>query len=124
MVAATARTRHRPRLMLVSSNPPHAKGPKDPSGKWQGTDPIFFHRSQLKIGTRILNFGRLTHGQLWEVIEIYTWKPDGSGNLIRTPAREVTRLTDDIILQTIRQPRQIRQTTFSTMSYSAIWRLL
>lgn len=113
----------RPRLRLVSNNPrPRSKAKDTALARWQGPDSIFFHKSQIKIGTRLLNFGRLNHGQIWRVIEIYTWAPDGHGHLVQAPATEVTRLSDDIVIEST-NPHQIRQTTFSTMSYSAIWRL-
>lgn len=85
---------------------------------WQGTDPVFFHKSQLKSGTRLINFGRLYHGEVYEVIGIRTWQ---ATKLKRVDS--VQRLSDEISLYQV-DTHATRVLTFSTLSYSAIWRIL
>lgn len=93
------------------------------TGRWQGHDNIFFHRSQVTVGTRIVNFGRVYHGEVWTVIEIRDYyKSARSGEMRTRRVNEVIKLTDDLVLRS--DDRNItRQVSFGTLSYSAIWRL-
>jgi len=95
---------------------------KNGETRWQGHDPVFFHRQQVKVGVRFVNFGRMDHGSIWEVIQIYTHVVLASGNIRRSQVEQVERLSDDVLIR--RQGRNDpRRCKFSTLSYSAIWRI-
>lgn len=91
---------------------------------WQGNDPIFFHKSQVKLGMRLVYFGRRNHGELWEVIEIKTYRQakTGSGRWITRQAEEIEKISDDVVVRRL-NGNETKQLTFATLSYSAIWRL-
>lgn len=93
------------------------------TGRWQGHDDIFFHRSQVHVGTKFVNWGRTYHGEIWTVIEIRDYyKSARSGEMRTRRVQDVLKLQDDLVLRS--DERNItRQVTFGTLSYSAIWRL-
>ena len=84
---------------------------------WQGSDPIFLHKSQVKVGLRLINYGRLYHGTLWEVVEIKTISPGGRTSKVDTPLR----LNDIVVLLRVGS-NETTQLGFAYLSYSAIWR--
>ena len=84
---------------------------------WQGLDNIFLHRSQVKIGLRLVNYGRLYHGTLWEVVEIKTVSPGGRVTKIDS----VKRSNDTVVLLRVGS-NETTQLGFTYLSYSAIWR--
>ena len=88
--------------------------------KWQGLDNIFIHRSQIELGTKLLNFGRLDHDSIWEVQTIFSVF-ENSGR--RKYLDNVDKLHDQIVLKRIGS-NETRQMTFVYLSYSAIWRLM
>jgi len=90
--------------------------------KWQGDDQVFFHRSQIKIGARIMNFGRLDHGQIWEVVEIKSYRVNRAGNWTSDKVDVVQKLADDVTIRRLGS-NEHRTTSFANLSYSAIWRL-
>jgi hypothetical protein len=111
----------RPRLQLVATNdPPEDAEPK----RWQGEDATFFHKTQIKLGVRLLNFGRISHGEIWEVVEIKTYRmtANGSGRVLSRKTETVMKFTDDIIVRRV-DGNETRQVSFATLSYSAIWRI-
>jgi len=93
------------------------------SGKWQGFDSVFFHKSQVVVGTKLVNFGRMYHGEIWEVVEIRSYrKAQKTGRMLTLNIEETSKLNDDVLIRS--NERNItRQVTFGTLSYSAIWRL-
>lgn len=105
------------RLRLVDNND-QTKPPK----RWQGKDQVFFHKSQIKPGTRVVCFGRVNHGDEWIVDEIKTYRITKSGRAIPSQVNEVTKLTDDIVLRRV-GGNVFRQVSFASLSYSAVWRL-
>lgn len=106
--------RHKTKLVAI-------EGGETPA-RWQGADDVFFHRSQIQIGTRFLNFGRIAHGTLWEVVEIKSYRITRSGRAIPSRIDAVQKLSDDIVLRRLGS-NEIRQLAFAGLSYSAIWRL-
>jgi hypothetical protein len=111
---------HRPKLrLIVDADQPPAE-PKF----WQGEDAVFFHKSQIKVGVRLMNFGRKAHGEIWEVVEIKTYRmaATGSGRMLSRKVDVVGKFTDDIIVRRI-AANETRQLSFQTLSYSAIWRI-
>lgn len=88
------------------------------SGGWQGEDRVFFHRSQIKVGTRLIDFGRRNHGDEYVVIDIKT--TNSRGKLIPVP--EPIKLSDLVVMRKLKH-NEPRTVTFQSISYSAVWRL-
>src|ERR1700733_294472 len=85
-------------------------------------DPVFFHKSQIKFGTKLCYFGRLAPNSEWEVIKIVTFYKR-KGIIRRRSIDHIEHLADDITL--LRHgTNDIREITFAYASYSAIWRLV
>jgi ribosomal protein S28E/S33 len=110
----------RPRLRLVIDQDQPPAEPKF----WQGDDAVFFHKSQISVGVKLVNFGRKAHGEIWEVIEIKTYRmaATGSGRVLSRKTDGVIKFTDDIIVRRA-GANEVRQLSFATLSYSAIWRI-
>lgn len=83
-------------------------------------DDIFFHKTQIKIGTRLRYMGRLAPNTTWVVTSIRT-RDSKTGRL--RPSDSVQKLSDDVYLRREDNRRDLRQGTFQYLSYSAIWRL-
>lgn len=83
-------------------------------------DNIFFHKTQIKIGTRLWHMGRLAPNTVWVVTSIRTW--DAKTGRLR-PSDSVQKLSDDVYLRREDNRHDLRQGTFHYLSYSAIWRL-
>jgi len=93
----------------------HARG-------WQGDDSSFFHKRQIRVGVRLVNLGRLSHGTSWEVRSIRTYRPTAAGTLRGHSTQVCEKLADDVTL--VRSgSNEVRTCTFAALSYSAIWRL-
>lgn len=90
---------------------------------WQGEDPIFFHKEQVRVRTRLVYFGRLEHGQVWRVESIQTWqKSRRSDRLVAARVGYCHRLNDEVTL--INEATGERRTVgFGYICYSAVWRL-
>lgn len=103
--------------------PPALPNDDNGIGRWQGHDNTFFHKSQVVVGTKLINWGRLYHGEIWEVIEIRSYRKSQRSGQMRTLRIESTeRLNDDIVLRN--NDRNVtRQASFASLSYSAIWRI-
>lgn len=86
--------------------------------KWQGLDDVLIHRSQINIGTELICFGRLDHGDIWRVIEIKTYSRGGRP----TKVDSIRKSSDNVVLLK-RGSNETRQMTFVNLSYSAVWRL-
>ena len=100
-----------------------AEQDSEPAGKWQGHDKVFFHKDQIAVGTKLVNFGRLYHGEIWEVIEIRSYrKAPRSGRMLTLQIDATSKLSDDVLIRSAER-NTTRQVTFGTLSYSAIWRL-
>jgi hypothetical protein len=112
---------HRPKLKLVVD---HDEPPTTEPKRWQGEDATFFHKTQIHVGVRLLNFGRISHGEVWEVVEIKTYRmsSNGSGRVLSRKTEAVMKFTDDVIVRRI-DGNEVRQLSFATLSYSAIWRI-
>jgi hypothetical protein len=112
--------RKRPQLVANNHN-----NPEEPSLRWQGDDNIFLHKRQVKVGTKVMNFGRLDHQSLWEVIEIRTYNmaSTGTGRIMSKLVQEVNKLSDDVTVRKMNDG-ETRRISFATLSYSAIWRLV
>jgi hypothetical protein len=90
---------------------------------WQESDEIFFHRSQIKPGVRLMYYGRREHGEVWEVVEVKTYRVAESGRITSRTVDEIVRpTTDDVLLRRI-STNETRLMSFYRLSYSAIWRL-
>lgn len=93
-----------------------------PPMRWQGEDEVFFHKSQIAVGVRLINFGRKAHGEMWEVVEIKSYRMSRTGRVMGRKVDQVIKLSDDVTVRAIGR-NEIRQLSFSTLSYSAIWRV-
>lgn len=82
----------------------------------------FFHKSQVRVGTKFRTWGRLHPNQLWRVVQIKTF-PKVNGVPKPQKVGRVQRLSDDVQLVND-HTGEIRVTTFASMSYSAIWWLV
>jgi len=86
-------------------------------------DDIFFHKTQLHVGTRLSYYGRNDSMSSWDIIEI---KSHFLGNTVGQyrirKVEEVRHLSDIVEVRNI-HTGQRRKMSFSYMSYSAIWRL-
>jgi len=100
--------------LVVENSQPRTKT------KWQGSDNVFIHRSQIELGTKLLNFGRLDHDSIWEVQTIFSVF-ENSGR--RKYLDNIDKLNDQVVLKRIGS-NETRQMTFVYLSYSAIWRLM
>lgn len=94
----------------------------DAEARWQGTDEVFFHKSQIRVGTRLINYGRTRHGTEWTVIEVKTFKVGRTGRAYASKTGGVAKLTDEVVVRR-KGANETRQISFAAMSYSAIWRL-
>lgn len=96
----------------------HQKNQKKPKRvTWQGNDSIFFHRRQVKIGTELVCWGRLNHGQIWTVDKVtdFSGKPRPEGVVVRL---------SDVIHLVCKATKDSRFLSFAGASYAANWRLL
>lgn len=86
-------------------------------------DDVFFHKTQLTPGVKLICYGRLDPLSEWEVVEMksrFTGKTVGE---IKTrKVMELRFLSDKIYLRNTKT-NDVKIQTFSGMSYSAIWRL-
>jgi hypothetical protein len=98
-------------VIKIKDSPKYAK-------KWEDTDDVFIHRSQIKIGTELVYFGRLHHGTKWRVVEIKNVSPGG-----RTTRVERIKHIDDIVVLVRIGSNETKQYGFCYLSYIAIWRL-
>jgi len=85
------------------------------------TDPIFFHKSNIRLGTRFRNYGRLTSGTTWVVQAIWTLSHSSFG-VSRHMITNVRTLKDRLEMH-CEETGEIKTLAFDYMSYSAIWRL-
>lgn len=86
-------------------------------------DGVFFGKSEVRIGTRLHYYGAVYPNSVWIVNSIYTWKRDGyPPNMVRSPVK-----MKDVVYLTLANkkgsPAIERRITFSSLRYSAIWRL-
>lgn len=101
----------RPALQLVSS--------REHVGRWQGDDPVFFHRRQIRIGTHLLNWGRIDHGITFRVTRIRS-VPAGKARSVDVEVCQ--HMADTVTLQRV-GGTETRVISFAGLSYSAAWRL-
>src|SRR5215203_2411919 len=85
------------------------------------SDPIFFHKSRVKVGTRFRNYGRLTSDTTWVVQAIWTMSRGPMG-VTRHYVASVRTLKDRLELR-CEETGDVKLLAFDGMSYSAIWRL-
>lgn len=86
-------------------------------------DDIFFHKTQLKIGTRLAYYGRSDAMSEWQIVGITShFLSKKVGQYRMKPVDEIRHLSDIIELQKVGS-NSTRKMNFSYMSYSAIWRL-
>jgi len=115
-------------LRLAVNNPRKARAETatevvaQSGSRWQGSDPVFFHRSQIKVGVTIVDYGRVNHGARWTVIEILTFHVLENGRLRRVRVDAVERMTDHVVLRRV-GGSEIKERAFGSLSYSAIWRI-
>lgn len=102
----------KPKLRVIVNEQPRKRE------KWQGHDPVFLHKDQIKNGTELVCFGRLDHGSIWKVQEIYRLTATGR----RYRIDGVERSDNKIVLVRVGS-NESRTMTFINLSYSAIWRL-
>jgi hypothetical protein len=85
-------------------------------------DSVFFHKSQVHVGSKLLNLGRLTPRTIWEVTAIRTFIRTSSGGYRAHRVQTPNHLSDIVVLKCL-DVRMMRECTFGNLSYSAIWRL-
>lgn len=85
------------------------------------SDPIFFHKSQIKVGSHFLHFGRRMPRTNWIVQRIWTFQKEKYGR-VRSYVTDV-RTLNDILEMRCEETGEIRSVRFGYISYSAIWRL-
>jgi hypothetical protein len=105
-----------------------ADAPRSRGRGWQGEDDVFFHRSQLHIGTELVDFGRLKHNTKWVVVEFRVYKTSRAGNVRAKRVYDGSainaglKLIDDVVLRRV-GGNEVRTIGFSRLSYSATWRI-
>ena len=83
----------------------------------ENSDPVFFRKHDLRVGTSLRYYGRTDPGGLWFVTGI--WTPDRRG-----PRQETFPQTlDDLVRLKNHESGEVRFMRFSYLEYSAIWRL-
>lgn len=84
------------------------------------SDPIFFSKYAVKVGSKFTYFGRRAHGERYVCEEIWTRKlgPRGWSNHYVT---HVQKLDDVVVLRSDRGEKIERK--FNYLSYSSIYRL-
>lgn len=87
-------------------------------------DPIFFHKSQVRLGVQIEYFGRRDPGARWRVIEISSHEYVKGNVYKEVTVEEVKYLTDRVTIARVGKPGLTRNVSFANISYSAIWRLV
>lgn len=92
------------------------------AGSWQGEDNVLFHKTQVVVGTRLVNYGRKRHGEVWEVTALTTYRILKSGRAVPVPTDHIVHLTDDVTMRRLGSSEHA-QRIFSGLSYSAVWRL-
>ncbi len=95
--------------------------------KFTDADPIFFNKAQIIPGkTKLVCFGRIDHGKVWTVESIQSYyKKNGKLDTVAPRSNKVVHLDDDITLTAGKgKNKQTRTISFSTLSYSAIWRIV
>lgn len=86
-------------------------------------DDVFFHKSQIEYGTRILCLGRLTPNAIWRVTMIESnFLGSRLGDIKLKKVNQIRYLSDVITLKS-EETGEVRKMTFIYLSYSAIWRL-
>ncbi len=109
------------------------------NAKYLPDDPIFFHKGQIRKGTRLVYVGRRDPNSIWIVVSIYSHV---RGNLsvvgaARAKAQhllgdkrtdgQVKYLRDTVLLQRLGRAgvkfQEFKHVGFGCLSYSAIWRL-
>ena len=86
-------------------------------------DNIFFHKSQLVPGVKLIYYGRWEPMSIWEIVEIKShYLGKEVGDIKYKKVQKVIFLSDSLALKNV-ATGEIRTLTFSYMSYSAIWRL-
>lgn len=112
-----------PKLRVVGGTAAATRPSRAVTPRWQGHDVVFFHKSQIYLGTRLINCGRLSHGSIWAVVAIKTYHQTPGGRWVARPVDSVTKLSDELVLQNS-DGSDTRQLSFAGLSYSAIWRLV
>jgi hypothetical protein len=85
------------------------------------SDPVFFHKSNVKVGTTFRNVGRLSPNTTWVVQAIWTMTRTSLG-ITRHYVADVRTLQDRIELR-CEENGETKNLAFGGMSYSAIWRV-
>lgn len=102
-----------------------AKSPKKKVAKPKPApilDDVFFHKSQVRIGTAFVYMGRMDPLSVWTVVDVHTFARSKNG-WKRRRAEEVAKLKDEVVLHREGGQHKSLQLSFQYMSYSAIWRM-
>lgn len=91
-------------------------------------DDVFFRKSQVVVGTRLVYSGRTDPGAIWEVVGIYTFDKQQGLDVMTTSVRT---LDDEVHVRKVsgqsnRAAHPVGATIwmqFVYFSYSAIWRI-
>ena len=83
------------------------------------TDPVFFHKHQLRVGTALRYYGRTAAGSLWFVTGIFT---TNQGRHVPRQETFPQTLTDLIRIKN-HDTQQVRFMSFQYLSYSSLYRI-
>jgi len=85
------------------------------------TDAIFFHKSQIRVGSRFLHLGRRAPRTTWIVQRVWTFTSEKYGRVRQYVAN--VRTLNDILELRCEETGEERTIRFQYCSYSSIWRL-
>lgn len=81
------------------------------------TNPCFFNKADIRVGSTLKHFGVLASGTVWRVENIKTFQAAGRP---MKKVQVVEKVTDDITMYCI-QTGDRRTMSFNYLRYSAIW---
>ena len=81
------------------------------------TDPIFFHKTQVRLGSRFRCFGRRNPNATWVAYGFWTHVKRGKA-YVTAP-----QTLSDLVRLRCEETGETLEITFGSLSYSAIWRL-
>jgi hypothetical protein len=89
---------------------------------WREDDRFYFHAGQIEIGTRLLYYGRIDHGDIWTVEKIkHFYKSDAGVYKYQYVDEMVGQgYADDVLIRCLRT-NELRQISFRTISTGVNW---
>ena len=84
-------------------------------------DGIFFNKSDIKTGSRIIHYGRRASKTTWIIYDIWTFTGSGRDR-VRSSVADVRTLDDRLDLR-CEETGERRTMSFTYLVYSSLWRL-